>query len=158
MTDRAIGVGIAIVGRAGNYLVRQRPDRPGSPMPGLWEFPGGKCEPGESPEAAARREAREETGLEVAIVGLRRRTVHDYPHGRVELHYYDARPTNPTAEPDPATGFRWVAAADLPALVFPPANAPLVAELAAEGRSREDLTTEITEDTERKREIQKSEE
>ena len=48
-------VGIGLIGRAGRYLIRQRPALPSSPMPGFWEFPGGKCNPGESPEQAAVR-------------------------------------------------------------------------------------------------------
>ena len=63
--DRSSGatrVGIGLIARDGRYLIRRRPPLPGSPMPGVWEFPGGKCEPGESPEQAAARETLEETG------------------------------------------------------------------------------------------------
>ena len=47
--DHPIDVAIAVVGREGRYLIRLRPDRPGAPMLGVWEFPGGKVDPGESP-------------------------------------------------------------------------------------------------------------
>ena len=57
-------------------------------------------------------------------------TVHQYPHGRVELHYYDCVTEDPGAEPEAGSGFRWVAAADLPALRFPEANEPVLADLA----------------------------
>ncbi len=60
-----IAVGIGLIARSGRYLVRQRPD--GTAMAGYWEFPGGKCEPGEPPEAAVVRECREETGLDVRV-------------------------------------------------------------------------------------------
>ncbi|MBX6313459.1 MAG: (deoxy)nucleoside triphosphate pyrophosphohydrolase [Isosphaeraceae bacterium] len=131
-----IRVGIGLVGREGRYLIRRRPPLPGSPMPGYWEFPGGKCEPGESPEGATRRECEEELGIPI-IVGPRRRvTVHQYPHGLVELHYFDCALADPTAEPAPESGFRWVAAQDLPDYQFPEANEPVLRELAGSGRAR----------------------
>jgi mutator protein MutT len=125
-----IRAGIALVGRAGYYLIRRRPELPDSPMPGYWEFPGGKCEPGESPAAACARECREETGLDVNVAALRRVVTHHYPHGEVRLHYYDCELVNAFDEPVPASGFHWVAAADLPGLRFPDANEPIVDELA----------------------------
>ena len=78
-------VGIGLIGRRGCYLIRRR--RPGQIMAGVWEFPGGKCEPGESPEAAAARECLEEVGVAVVVGRLRARIVHRYPHGLVELSY-----------------------------------------------------------------------
>jgi mutator protein MutT len=123
-------VGIALVGRGGSYLVRQRPE--GTAMAGYWEFPGGKCEPGETPAAAAARECREEIGLDVTVGRLRRHVVHRYPHAWVHLSYFDCALRDAAAEPVAATGFRWVAAAALAALRFPEANEPIVAELAGE--------------------------
>ena len=61
-------VAIALVDGEGRVLVQQRP--PGKPMAGLWEFPGGKVEPGEIPEAALVRELTEELGIEIAIEAL----------------------------------------------------------------------------------------
>jgi mutator protein MutT len=121
-------VGIGLVGRQGRYLIRQRP--PGQIMAGVWEFPGGKCEPGESPEDAARRECLEEVGIGVVVERLRARIVHHYPHGLVELSYFDCRTADPAAEPEADSGFLWVAARDLAGYTFPGANEPVVAELA----------------------------
>ncbi len=129
-------VGIGLVGRDGRYLIRQR--RPGQIMAGVWEFPGGKCEPGEPAEAATERECREEAGLAVVVERLRSRVVHRYPHGLVELSYYDCRTLDPKAEPADGSGFRWVAAADLPGYTFPGANERVVAGLAAEWSARPD--------------------
>lgn len=67
----------AVVSRGDKLLVCQRPYE--KRYGGLWEFPGGKCEPGESITAAARRELREELGVEVMDVGQEELTVHD-PH------------------------------------------------------------------------------
>ena len=127
---RAVQVGIGLIERGGSFLIRQRPATPGSPMPGLWEFPGGKVEPGETPAEATVRECLEESGLNVRVGSLNRHLVHDYPHGLVELFYFHAHPADPRAEPSPESGFRWVCAVDLPAYTFPPANDALIADLA----------------------------
>ena len=105
-------------------------------MAGVWEFPGGKCEPGESPEDATRRECLEEIGLRVRIARLRMVRRHRYPHAWVELHYFDGTLDDPAAEPDPGTGFQWVPAVALAALKFPDANEPIVHDLARAGVSR----------------------
>jgi mutator protein MutT len=129
-SDGPIRVGIGLVMRNGRYLIRPRPE--GTIMAGYWEFPGGKCEPGEAPEAATGRECREELGFEVAVGGLRRRITFRYPHAWVELFYFDCRAKDRDADPQPGTGFRWVAAEDLPGLTFPEANGPILEELALE--------------------------
>jgi 8-oxo-dGTP diphosphatase len=125
-------VGIALVARDGSWLIRRRPEAPGSPMPGYWEFPGGKCDGEETPEEATVRECWEEAGLRV-VIGSKRRTIrHRYEHGSVELHYVDCRLADPTAEPCPRSGFLWVPAAELCAYQFPEANGPILSELARE--------------------------
>ena len=129
MSEASTRVGIALVERSGRYLVRRRPDVPGSPMPGRWEFPGGKAMDDESAGACAVRECREESGLAGVAAGVRMRVVHRYPHGLVELNYVDVS-TKHDAEPAEGSGFAWVAAADLPGLDFPEANGPILAELA----------------------------
>ena len=101
-------------------------------MAGFWEFPGGKCEPGETPEAAAIRECREETGLEVVLLGARAHFAHTYAHGHVELFYYDVKTKDPGASPESSSGFLWVDAKELTGLCFPDANAPVLASLALE--------------------------
>lgn len=123
-------IGIGLVARGGCYLIRRRPEAAGSPLAGLWEFPGGKCEPGEPPEQAARRECREECGLDVRIRGTRAVLAHRYDFGSLELHFFDAEFADRDADPDPTTGFRWVPATELPAYRFPEANGPVVRELA----------------------------
>lgn len=123
-------VGIGLIERDGAFLIRRRPAAPDSPMPGFWEFPGGKVEPGETPAEATARECREEVGLCVVVGRLNRRLTYQYPHGLVDLWYFHARPSDPVAEPNPSSGFRWVSAVDLPRYPFPPANEDLVAALA----------------------------
>ena len=121
-------VGIGLIRRGDRYLVRRRPE--GTVYAGYWEFPGGKCEPGESPAEATARECREETGLEVVVERLRRIIEHRYPHGHVRLHFFDCRPADAHAEPGDGSGCRWVRAVELKALRFPEANEPILDELA----------------------------
>jgi 8-oxo-dGTP diphosphatase len=121
-------VGIGLIGRAGRYLIRQR--RPGQIMAGVWEFPGGKCEPGETPKQATARECLEEVGVAVQVERLRARIVHRYEHGLVELSFFDCFTVDPLAEPAEGSGFRWVAARELAGYTFPGANEPVVAALA----------------------------
>lgn len=115
-------VAIAVVEHQGRYLIGQRPS--GLPLPGLWEFPGGKIEPGEAPEAAALRECREEAGLDVVVTGTYPTVEHLYDHGRLRLSFFACRPVDFKQQPKPP--FRWVAAARLADYKFPPANATLL--------------------------------
>jgi 8-oxo-dGTP diphosphatase len=125
---RPIPVGIGIIHRANRFLVRQRPE--GTVYAGYWEFPGGKCEPGEDPARATARECLEEVGLAVVVGPLRRVSTYRYPHGLVTLHFYDCTISNPEAEPPARSGFQWVTADRLTSLRFPEANEPILAELA----------------------------
>ena len=125
--EQPIPVGIGIIRRDACFLVRRRPE--GSVYAGYWEFPGGKCEPGESPGAATARECLEETGLTVVVGSLRRITTYRYPHGLVELHFYDCTTAEPAAEPAADSGFVWVRAGELAWRQFPEANEQIVEEL-----------------------------
>jgi mutator protein MutT len=125
-------IAIAVVEQQGRFLIGQR--GADGPLPGLWEFPGGKVEAGETPAAAAVRECREETGLLVAVVGAYDRVVHCYAHGEVELHFFACRPID--ADQTPAERFRWVPAEELTRYEFPAANAKLVERLATGPRLR----------------------
>src|SRR5262249_46323168 len=123
-----IAVGLGLIRRGDRYLIRRRP--PGTVYAGYWEFPGGKCEPGETPAAATLRECLEETGLRVVVGPLRRVTIYHYPHGLARLFFYDCTTEDPSGEPAPESGFRWVPAGQLGSLRFPEANEPILLELA----------------------------
>ncbi|NOT35446.1 MAG: NUDIX domain-containing protein [Candidatus Eisenbacteria bacterium] len=85
----AIEVVAAVVRRADRVLFTRRP--PGGPLGGLWEFPGGKLEVGESASEALTRELREELGVEARALRLLSRDRHTYAHGvSVELHFLEA--------------------------------------------------------------------
>jgi 8-oxo-dGTP diphosphatase len=130
-----IPAGIGLIRRGDAFLTRQRPA--GTVYAGYWEFPGGKCEPGETPARATARECLEETGLRIVVGPLRRVVTYHYPHGLVELSFHDCTTEDPAAEPDPATGFRWVPVEQLIRLRFPEANEVIVEELTREFGARD---------------------
>ena len=113
----------AVVEREGRFFVTRRQD--GTHLEGYWEFPGGKCEPGETDEACLTREMREELGVDVRVGGLLLSVAHAYPDRVVELHFYACEMSG---APRPLLGqeMRWVAREDLRTLQFPPADAELI--------------------------------
>ena len=119
-------IALAVVRHAGCVLIGQRPE--GVPLAGFWEFPGGKILPAESPEQAAARECREETGLEIGVGRLLGVVEHAYEHGPVRLHFFAAEVLDPRRTP--AAPFSWVPIADLANYRFPPANAEVIRRLA----------------------------
>lgn len=129
--EQPVRVGIGLIGRYGRYLIRRR--LPGSPMAGLWEFPGGKCKPGESPADAAARECLEEVGIEVVVGSLFHQVIHNYPHGLVELHYFRCSTERMEDQPGVDSGFVWVSSEDLAKYHFPEANESVIDALAREG-------------------------
>src|SRR4029450_11618867 len=83
--DRAIVVLAAIVEREGRFLLTRR--LKGTHLPDVWEFPGGKCEPGETHEACLRRELEEELGVDATVGREVLTTSHRYPERTVQLHF-----------------------------------------------------------------------
>jgi 8-oxo-dGTP diphosphatase len=114
---------------AGRYLVTRR--RAGSHLEGLWEFPGGKREAGETLEECLRRELTEElTG--VFTVGEKLDVVRwEYPEKTVVLHFYRCRLEAGSIVPAEAQVMAWAGPEELVRLPFPPADATLIARLAA---------------------------
>ncbi len=115
---------------AGRVLISRRPE--GRHMGGLWEFPGGKVDAGESPAQALVRELREELGLGVAVGAPITFAVHEEPGLRIILLFYDARVTDGVLTANEGQSHRWVAASELLRYPMPPADTELVARLAAD--------------------------
>lgn len=126
-----IVVAAAMVDRDGRVLVQQRP--PGTAMAGLWEFPGGKIEPGETPEAALIRELAEELGIEVDHACLAPACFASEPLGdrHLLLLVYALRKWKGVPEARHATALRWVRPVELYGLDMPPADRPLIGLLEA---------------------------
>jgi 8-oxo-dGTP diphosphatase len=123
-------VAAALVVRDGRVLVQTRPA--GRSWPGWWEFPGGKLDPGEDARAAAVREVREETGLEVAAGEALHEVAWQYPGADVHVTFVACTPCEPgDGRPLEGQVLRWVDADELGALSFLPANASLLPLLAA---------------------------
>lgn len=122
-------VAAALIDRAGRVLVQKRP--PGKAMAGLWEFPGGKVEPGETPEAALVRELAEELGIVVAEAALTPLTFASAPlPGRhLLLLLYVCRDWSGAPQALDATALAWHAPGAMRALEMPPADEPFVAAL-----------------------------
>jgi 8-oxo-dGTP diphosphatase len=116
----------AVIEDHGRYFVTRR--QQGVHLEGYWEFPGGKCEEGESLETCLRRELKEELGAEVTIGREIFTTTHEYPEREVELHFFACTFLN---SPVPLLGqeMRWVSREELQDLPFPPADEGLIARL-----------------------------
>jgi 8-oxo-dGTP diphosphatase len=119
----SIVVAAAIIERDGCFLVTRR--QQGVHLEGYWEFPGGKCDAGESLADCLARELREELDVDARVGVEVFATTHAYPDRRVELHFFQC---GLQGEPRPLIGqeMRWVPKAGLPALQFPPADAELI--------------------------------
>lgn len=124
-------VAVALVDADGRVLLQQRP--PGKAMADLWEFPGGKVEPGETPEAALVRELEEELGIETHSSCLAPATFASEALGEMHLLLllYVCRKWKGMPEARHATTLKWLKPAQMYALDMPPADLPLIGLLEA---------------------------
>lgn len=121
----------ALIDADGRVLVQQRPA--GKPMAGLWEFPGGKIEPGETPEAALLRELDEELGIATDTACLAPALFASTPldERHLLLLLYICRKWRGQARSREGAALRWVRPLELHGLEMPPADRPLVGLLDA---------------------------
>ena len=122
-------VAVALVDADGRVLLAQRPA--GKAMAGLWEFPGGKIHPGESPEAALIRELKEEIDIDVTQACLAPFTFasHRYESFHLLMPLYVCRRWKGAMRPREGQTLAWVRPAKLGEYPMPPADKPLVAML-----------------------------
>ena len=121
----------ALVDADGRVLLQQR--SPGRHMAGLWEFPGGKLESGELPEAALIRELKEELGIDADASSLSPTIFASAPVGErhMLLLLYALRKWQGVPEPRHASALKWVRPLELHGLAMPPADKPLIGLLDA---------------------------
>jgi 8-oxo-dGTP diphosphatase len=117
---RPIRVVAAVIARAGRYLITQR--RPTAVLPLLWEFPGGRVEPGESDTDALRREVMHRLGVEVNVGSLISFVSHPYERYTVDLHLYECTIVRGDPLEQNVLAYRWVTSADFDQFPFTPAD------------------------------------
>lgn len=117
---------VALIDSDGRVLLGQRP--PGKSLAGLWEFPGGKVEQGESPEAALIRELQEELGISTHASCLAPLTFasHAYPDFHLLMPLFACRRWEGVPRAREGQVLKWVRAADLRDYPMPPADIPLI--------------------------------
>ncbi|ACA19141.1 NUDIX hydrolase [Methylobacterium sp. 4-46] len=122
-------VAVALVDADGRVLLAQRPE--GKSLAGLWEFPGGKIEPGERPEATLIRELAEELGIVVREACLAPLTFasHAYEGFHLLMPLYICRRWEGPVQPREGQALKWVRPRDLATYPMPPADLPLLPAL-----------------------------
>ena len=116
----------ALVDADGRVLLAQRPE--GKQLAGLWEFPGGKVEPGETPEQCIIRELHEEIGIETEIPCLAPLTFasHSYDDFHLLMPLFVCRRFRGIAQPREGQALKWVRPREMRDYPMPPADAPLI--------------------------------
>jgi mutator protein MutT len=125
--DEIVHIALALISSGQSWLVGRRAG--GRIFAGLWEFPGGKMEPGETPQEAAVRETQEETGLAVEPLELlgELRTAHAGREFVLHLVHCQAIAGQPAPRDPAVEQVRWVNTAELETLPMPPVNAQIIA-------------------------------
>jgi 8-oxo-dGTP diphosphatase len=120
---------VALIDPDGRVLLAQRPE--GKSLAGLWEFPGGKVEPGETPEVALIRELHEELGIDTWESCLAPLTFasHSYESFHLLMPLYACRRWNGIVQPREGQALAWVRAQNLRDYPMPPADIPLIPQL-----------------------------
>lgn len=123
----SIEVAAALIFDSDRLLIAQRP--PGVHLEGLWEFPGGKREPGETYEACLLREIREELGCEVLVGPMLHEAEHAYPEKCVRIRFFQCQLVSGIPEPLECAALRWVSQDSLGQFQFPEADQALIEQL-----------------------------
>lgn len=123
----SIQVAIALIHQDGKIFIQKRPNA--GLMPGLWEFPGGQVESGETLEVALKRELKEELNIQVKNLKPFMRHKHAYTRFKVDLHAYHAELEQGDLQLNAATEAKWVKPEALGDFAFPAANRKLIEQL-----------------------------
>lgn len=122
-----VKVTAGIIQRSGRVLIAQRGADDRQPL--KWEFPGGKIEPGETPEACLKRELFEELGIGVCVGAMLAHHLHSDAHGQIDLIAFHTHWIAGDLRLNVHAQYRWVAVPDLPGFDFLPADLPIIARL-----------------------------
>ena len=117
---RTIRVVAAVLEREGRYLITQR--RTTAVLPLMWEFPGGRVEPGETDQAALKRELVHRLGVDIEVGKLISFVSHPYEHYVVDLFLYECTLVTEALEPRAVNAFKWVASSEFDQYPFTPAD------------------------------------
>lgn len=128
---KVIQVAAGLILHEGRYLIARR--KADTHLGGLWEFPGGKCEPGESLEACLRRELREELGIAITDPVQFRVIRHEYSGQTVELHFFRCAISRGPVRALECEEVRWVTPKEMAPYEFPPADRPVIEALRRSG-------------------------
>ena len=120
MSTRTIRVVAAVLDRDGRYLITQR--RATAVLPLMWEFPGGRVEPGETDGQALKREVVHRLGAEIEVGKLISFVSHPYEHYVVDLFLYECRLLSEQMETRNVSAYRWVASSEFDQYPFTPAD------------------------------------
>lgn len=122
-----IEVSIGIIRKAGKIFIQKRPEK--GLMAGLWEFPGGKVEKGESKKAALEREVKEELGISLKNIKLKQKIKHAYTSFKVDLHCFEADYRSGELSLNSAVKGKWIEPSELKSYPFPAANVKIIEDL-----------------------------
>jgi 8-oxo-dGTP diphosphatase len=118
----------AIIIKSGKILICQRSKTDN--LSGKWEFPGGKIEPGETPEECLKREIKEELSIEVEVCGKFGESIYEYPAGEIKLMAFYADWKSGDIELNVHDSFEWVSKESIGEFNFAPADIPFVNKIA----------------------------
>ena len=124
---KVVEVAAGLILHNGRYLIAKR--RPGVHLAGLWEFPGGKREDGETLEECLQRELFEELSIRIAMPVPFQIITHEYSEKTVELHFFRCAIEAGEATPVDCAEIRWVYPYELGQYQFPPADRPVIEAL-----------------------------
>lgn len=124
---KIVEVSAALIWHGGKLLITQRQAK--SHLGGLWEFPGGKREPGESFEQCLIREIHEELGVAISVGTLFAEVSHDYPGKSVHLKFFICQLLSGEPQPLDCAAVKWITPAELDAHEFPAADRQLLEQL-----------------------------
>jgi mutator protein MutT len=126
---KIIEVSAALIFQGSKLLITQRHAH--AHLGGLWEFPGGKREAGETFEQCLIREIREELGVEISVGELFEKITHDYPEKSVHLKFFRCELLSGEPQPLDCAALKWVEKSALVAHEFPAADVQLLKKLRA---------------------------